>query len=68
MQQEEANRSSKAGLVARQYLFPFILITMLFFLWGGARAVMDVLNKHFQLTMDVSKTHSALMQAVVYGA
>ena len=29
---------------------------------------MDVLNKHFQLTMDVSKTHSALMQAVVYGA
>ena len=68
MQQEEANHSSKAGLVARQYLFPFILITMLFFLWGGARAVMDVLNKHFQLTMDVSKTHSALMQAVVYGA
>lgn len=29
---------------------------------------MDVLNKHFQLTMDVTKTHSALMQAVVYGA
>lgn len=66
--QQKANHSTKIGLVARQYIFPFVLITMLFFLWGGARAVMDVLNKHFQLTMDVSKTHSALMQAVVYGA
>ena len=37
-------------------------------MWGGARAVMDVLNKHFQLSMGVTKTHSALMQAVVYGA
>ncbi len=61
-------KSAKISLVAKQYIFPFVLITMLFFLWGGARAVMDVLNKHFQLTMDVSKTHSALMQAVVYGA
>ena len=58
----------KTSLVAKQYIFPFILITLLFFLWGGARAVMDVLNKHFQLTMEVTKTHSALMQAVVYGA
>lgn len=66
--QNENSTSAKIGLVARQYIFPFILITMLFFLWGGARAVMDVLNKHFQLTMHVSKTHSALMQAAVYGA
>lgn len=61
-------QSMKTSLVAKQYIFPFILITLLFFLWGGARAVMDVLNKHFQLTMEVTKTHSALMQAVVYGA
>ena len=66
--QQDANKQAKINLVAKQYIFPFVLITMLFFLWGGARAVMDVLNKHFQLTMDVSKTHSALMQAVVYGA
>ncbi len=61
-------QSTKISLVARQYIFPFVLITLLFFLWGSARAVMDVLNKHFQLTMNVTKTHSALMQAVVYGA
>ena len=66
--QQDAKRQAKINLVAKQYIFPFVLITMLFFLWGGARAVMDVLNKHIQLTMDVTKTHSALMQAVVYGA
>ncbi len=32
----------------KKYLVPFILITSLFFLWGFARAILDVLNKHFQ--------------------
>lgn len=36
------------ALVERQYLFPFVLITSLFFLWGFAHAILDVLNKHFQ--------------------
>ena len=62
------DKYAKISLVAKEYIFPFILITSLFFMWGGARAVMDVLNKHFQLSMGVTKTHSALMQAVVYGA
>lgn len=55
-------------LVARDYVIPFILVTSLFFLWGGARAILDVLNKHYQLMLDVSKTRSALMQTVVYMA
>ena len=38
------------ALVERQYLFPFVLITSLFFLWGFAHAILDVLNKHFQAT------------------
>ncbi len=54
--------------VATQYILPYLLITSLFFMWGGARAVMDVLNKHFQMSMGVSKTQSALMQVMVYGA
>ena len=32
----------------RNYLVPFVLVTSLFFLWGFARAILDVLNKHFQ--------------------
>lgn len=49
------------------YLVPFILITSLFFLWGFAHSILDVLNKHFQDAMEISKTRSALVQAVVYG-
>lgn len=49
------------------YLVPFILITTLFFLWGFAHSILDVLNKHFQDALSISKTHSALIQAVVYG-
>lgn len=49
------------------YLFPFILVTSLFFLWGFAHSILDVLNKHFQEVLVISKTKSALIQAVVYG-
>ena len=49
------------------YLVPFALITSLFFLWGFAHSILDVLNKYFQDTMGLTKTQSALVQAVVYG-
>lgn len=49
------------------FLLPFILITSLFFLWGFAHSILDVLNKHFQDTMEITRTRSALIQAVVYG-
>lgn len=49
------------------YLWPFILVTTLFFLWGFAHSILDVLNKHFQETLHIDKTQSALVQAVVYG-
>ena len=48
-------------------LWPFILVTTLFFLWGFAHSILDVLNKHFQETLHIDKTQSALVQAVVYG-
>lgn len=49
------------------YLVPFVLITTLFFLWGFAHSFLDVLNKHFQDTLNASKTESALVQFMVYG-
>lgn len=49
------------------YLVPFILVTTLFFLWGFAHSILDVLNKHFQDAFTMNKTRSALVQAVVYG-
>lgn len=61
----------KIGLVrtrdGKSFLVPFILITSLFFLWGVAHSILDVLNKHFQDTMEITRTRSALIQAVVYG-
>lgn len=55
-------------LVSRAYYWPFVLITSLFLLWGFARAILDVLNKHFQLSLGVSRSESALLQVTVYGA
>lgn len=55
-------------LVGNRFLWPFVLITSLFFVWGMARAILDVLNKHVQETLSVSKGESALLQVTVYGA
>jgi FHS family L-fucose permease-like MFS transporter len=60
-QQTETNQTND-----RKYLVPFILITSLFFLWGFARAILDVLNKHFQNALHISITHSALIQVTTY--
>lgn len=50
----------------RQYRLPFVLITSLFFLWGAAHAILDVLNKHFQDIMQISRAHSSLVQVMFY--
>lgn len=57
---------SKTSLTNRKYIVPFILITTLFFLWGFARAMLDVLNKHFQDTLNISITQSSLIQVSSY--
>ena len=59
-------KKQRIALVERQYLFPFVLITSLFFLWGFAHAILDVLNKHFQELLAITKTHSALIQVTMY--
>ena len=50
----------------KKYLVPFVLVTSLFFLWGFARAILDVLNKHFQNALHISITHSSLIQVTTY--
>ncbi|MDD2797633.1 MAG: L-fucose:H+ symporter permease [Bacteroidales bacterium] len=48
------------------YLFPFILISSLFLLWGFAHGLLDVLNKHFQNILHVSKMQSGFVQFSLY--
>jgi len=50
------------------YFVPFILVTILFFLWGTAYGLLDVLNKHFQEALNITKTRSTLLQAAYFGA
>ena len=52
----------------RSYLFPLVLVTSLFFLWGLAYGLLDVLNKHFQDSLNITKTRSTLLQAAYFGA
>ena len=56
----------KAALTYKRYIVPFILITTLFFMWGFARAILDVLNKHFQNSLDITITQSTLIQVTTY--
>src|ERR1700710_516006 len=51
-----------------KYLFPFILVTSLFFLWGFAYGLLDVLNKHFQEALNITRSRSTLLQASYFGA
>lgn len=59
-------RKSSFSLVKKEYMIPFILVTSLFFMWGFARSILDVLNKHFQEDYGVSMGQSALIQATTY--
>jgi len=53
-------------LTTKENLLPYILITTLFFLWGMAFGMLDVLNKHFQDVLSISKAKSGLIQFSVY--
>ena len=50
------------------YLVPFLIISSLFFMWGFAHGILEVLNPHFQESFHISKAMSALTQVAVYGA
>ena len=49
-------------------LFAFVMVASLFFIWGFCHAMLDVLNKHFQDVLHVSKGQSGLIQTSVFGA
>nr|WP_024965522.1 L-fucose:H+ symporter permease [Pantoea sp. IMH] len=50
------------------YRLAFTLVTVLFFLWGLSYGLLDVLNKHFQDVLHVTKAQSGLLQAAYFGA
>ena len=47
-------------------MFAFLMVASLFFIWGFCHAMLDVLNKHFQNILHVSRTQSGLVQTSVF--
>ncbi len=63
----QKNTTSLVRINGTSYLIPFILVTSLFFLWGFAHSLLDVLNKHFQDILGITKSRSGWVQAALYG-
>jgi FHS family L-fucose permease-like MFS transporter len=51
----------------RNHLLTFLLVCALFCLSGLCNGMIDVLNKHFQNSLQVTKAQSAFVQGVWYG-
>lgn len=58
----------KVPLTEKKFVVTMIFVTSLFMFWGIAITMADVLNKHFQQTMSLSKFQSAFVQFAVFGA
>ena len=59
---------TSTGTLQHRYGIALALVISLFFAWGLTYGLLDVLNKHFQQTLSVSRMESALLQACYFGA
>lgn len=60
--------NTKPNFTEKKFVLVMIFVTSLFMFWGIAITMADVLNKHFQHTMSLSKSQSAFVQFAVFGA
>lgn len=63
-----ANQVPAVPFTERKYVPTLIFVTSLFLLWAIAITMGDVLNKHFQNVLHVSKALSGLVQFSIFGA
>lgn len=54
-------------ITTRQSIIPVAMVTILFFLWGFAYGLLDVLNSRFQVALDITKGKSSGLQAAYFG-
>lgn len=50
----------------KNLVFTFILVSSLFLLWGACNGMIDVMDKHFQDELDLTKSQSAWVQFAHY--
>lgn len=53
-------------IVERRFLWPFCLVTCLFLSWAFAASLNDVLIRHFQSALDLTRGQSSLIQFAFY--
>jgi len=58
---------STGFLKGKALIFPLSLVISLFFLWGFSYGLLDVLNKHFQTVLGITKLQSTGLQVVYFG-
>lgn len=58
----------KAAFTEKRFIMAFVSVTSLFLMWGVLHSMSDVLNKHFQDVLNLSKSKSGLIQLSVFGA
>ena len=54
-------------LTLKQSIFPVALVTTLFFCWGFAYGLLDVLNIHFQTVLGVTAAQGGGLSAAYFG-
>jgi FHS family L-fucose permease-like MFS transporter len=69
---QDESTSGQAGSLASHSLFPagqivpFVLVTVLFFLWGVPNNLNDVLIRHFMKSFAISRFQAGLVQSAFY--
>ncbi|WP_297089371.1 L-fucose:H+ symporter permease [uncultured Draconibacterium sp.] len=60
-------KPTKTKVVEKKYLFPFIVITSLFALWGFANDITNPMVAAFKTVMEISNAKASLVQFAFYG-
>ncbi|WP_199417019.1 L-fucose:H+ symporter permease [Chitinophaga silvatica] len=69
--QVSARKSTSRGITAfteKKYFVTLAFVTSLFMCWGIALTMGDVLNRHFQNVLGLTKAQSGLVQFSIFGA
>lgn len=61
-------RKSMVKLTNRESLFPIMMVTILFFLWGVAYGFLDTLNSRFQSVAELTPGQSVGIHSAYFGA
>ena len=56
---------NKTKLIAPEYIFTFVLVTLLFFLWALPNVLNDVLIKQFQKSLELTRFQAGFIQTAI---